>query len=155
MHARPMRDASRRSDDGFSLVEAIVALGLLAGVIVSTAGLIVGVRRQVASAGRASRALAAASSIVERLESRGFAGVPVSLGCDVRRPACTAHPGPGATSWLGVVLQEGPPGALAEVRLESLENSALETATSMRVSVVVHWSEGARRRSVRLVTVRT
>jgi len=140
---------------GTSLPEAIVALGLLAGAIVSTAALIVVGSRQVASAGRASRALAAAVSLVERLESRGFERSWSSLECDGREPICRVDSrGPAVLAWSDV-LAAAPPGARAEISIRALDSNFLEGARAIRVTVVLRWSEGARRRSVRLVTIRT
>jgi len=125
------------STRGSSLLETLVALALLASAVLATIGLIVLGARQVESAERASRALARCTSVVERIESLGFERIWTSFGCDGLRPICVVD------------------SVDAEVTLEALDAASLDTARSIRVTVVVSWTEGVRRRNVRLVTIRT
>ena len=155
MTTRMPRESGRRPPGGTSLPETLVALGLLAGAILASIALVVLGSRQVASSGRASLALAAATSVVERLESLGFERTWTSFGCDGLRPVCVVESGGVATFSWREVLSAAPSGAEAVVTFHALDAPSLKAARSLRVTVVVRWTEGSRRRSVRLVTFRT
>src|SRR5262245_38054191 len=63
----------RRDERGFSLIEIVVALGLLAGVMIAIAGLFVMGGRSVKSGRTSSEALAAGKEIVEEMNGWAFA----------------------------------------------------------------------------------
>jgi prepilin-type N-terminal cleavage/methylation domain-containing protein len=62
----------RNNQRGFSLIEVVVALALLAGVLISIAGLFVIGARQVESGREATEALSVARGIVEQMNKWGF-----------------------------------------------------------------------------------
>src|SRR5258705_7067441 len=62
----------RRDDEGFSLIEVVIALGLLAGVLIAIAGLFVMGGRSVKSGKTSSEALALGREIVEEMNAWGF-----------------------------------------------------------------------------------
>ncbi|MDX1389697.1 MAG: prepilin-type N-terminal cleavage/methylation domain-containing protein [Acidobacteriota bacterium] len=147
----------RDRQHGFSLVEVVVALGILAGLLISIAGLFVLGTRQVDSGRHATEALAVATGIVEETEGWGFRQlyelfeIPPSWN----RAELDTRSDPRASSWqpaIGASLHEG----YARIVIEAV-GSGLPTfadARAIRVTVVVHWREGSRPRSVRLATVR-
>lgn len=61
-----------RDERGFSLVEVIIALGLLAGVLVTISGLFVVGTKQVKSGRTSSEALAVAKEIQEDMYGWGY-----------------------------------------------------------------------------------
>ena len=62
-----------RSDErGLSLIEVMLALGLLAGVLISIAGLFAMSEKQVRSGKTSSQALAVCRGVVEDMNSWGF-----------------------------------------------------------------------------------
>jgi hypothetical protein len=144
---------------GFSLAEVIVALGVLASVLISVAGLLVVGNRLVHSGRGSSIAISVARDILEECDGRSFAGLYEGFGCDSALPACTvdtATPGdPAMAQWKEMVERELYEG-FAQVRIESVEDSAppLRDSRALRVTVSVFWTEGPRARNTRLTTVR-
>jgi len=153
---------------GFSLVEVIIALGLLAGVLITISGLFVVGAKQVKSGRTSSEALAVAREIQEVMHSWGYAqlwgmfgynGQAATYTVDTR--SCTA-----CTAWQTTLSAKLGPSAYADIRVESVANavgtvhnfadaSGAILAKSVRVSVTVHWTEvPGRERSVTLGTVR-
>jgi type II secretory pathway pseudopilin PulG len=150
---------SRRSDGGFSLVEVVIALGILGGVLVSIAGLFVIGTRQVQSGRNASEALAVARTIVEEMQGWGFRQTYILF----EDPLCT----PGAASACTIdsklnaqaarwqaQLESMLPDSRAEIVIESLEGVNLDVSSALRIHVTVFWTEGLRPRRVRLSAVR-
>lgn len=150
---------SRRTQAGFSLVEVILALGLLAMVLISIAGLFLLGGSQVRSGRSSSEALSVARAIVEEMEGWGFRdaygrwgfdGAATSYIVDTRVNAA-------ATRWqaeLDSMLRR----AYGRIEIFSLGSGgmppALNRTRAIRVVVTVHWDEGGRQRSVSLGTVR-
>ena len=144
---------------GFSLAEVIVALGILASVLISVAGLLVVGGRLVKSGRGSSLALAVARDILEECDGRSFAGLYEEFDCDAAQSTCavdTASPVvPSMAQWKDMVeeeLQEG----FAEVLIESVEEGGppLRESRALRLTVSVFWTEGPRARNTRLTTVR-
>ena len=150
----------REAQGGFSLAEVIVALGILASVLISVAGLLVVGNRLVKSGRGSSLALAVARDILEECDGRSFTGVYEEFGCDGTQSTCTidtsSPPVDSAMEqWKQMVdrdLFEG----FVEVRIESVEETApsLQESRALRISVSVFWTEGPRARNARLTTVR-
>jgi len=141
---------------GFSLVEVVVALGVLASVLISVAGLLVLGNRLVSSGRGSSQALAVARDLLEECEGWSFARTYERFGCDSTQPSCTRD-----TTDASMASWKRPPGeALHEERveivIESLETPAvsLRQSRALRVTVSVFWLEGRRARNVRAITVR-
>jgi len=149
----------REAQGGFSLAEVIVALGVLASVLISVAGLLVVGNRLVKSGRGSSLALAVARDILEECDGRSFSGVYEEFGCDATQSICTIDTSLPVddvmTQWKQMVdrdLFEG----FVEVRIESVEAGAppLRDSKALRISVSVFWTEGPRARNARLSTVR-
>ena len=151
---------------GFSLVEVIAAVGLMAGVLLSVAGLLTVGQRQVMSGRSSSEALALARDILEELEGLGFHqsfesfgddGSLASFVVDTRTSSQAAEWQANLDSRL-VDLFEDDNRSHAEIRFDSINGTptppSLLAAEAIRITVTVFWSEGPRRRSVRLCTVR-
>lgn len=146
---------------GFSLVEVVVALGLLACVLLSIAGLLVLGTRQVRSGRHSSEALAVARDVIEKIEGFGFRQIYWQFGCDAASASCLVESGqnPQAVTWHEQLKRTLPAGSEAEILLEGLDeggsSTRLDSADGIRVTVTVSWTEGLRPRRVRLVTMRT
>jgi len=139
---------------GTSLVEVVIAMGLIGAMLVSVAGLLAAGNRQVAGGARASRALALARSILEDLDRRGFDRVHGGLGCDGARAVCLVASGSPAVEIWRARADDDLPGLRIEVRVEAVGTSSLRTAASLRVEVWLGWREGLRPRQIRLSTLR-
>lgn len=140
---------------GFSLAETVVALGLLAGALIGACGLILVTTRQVEGAGNVSRALTACSSILEQIEACEPFLFRQSLGCGEIGPTCRLVVERSGTSSWREALAGAPRGASAEIGLLALQGDPQVATRLVRITVVVRWSEGVRRRGVGLVAVRS
>ena len=149
----------REAQRGFSLAEVVVALGILASVLISVAGLLVVGNRLVKSGRGSSLALAVARDILEECAGRSFAGLYEEFGCDATQSICTIDTSlpvdPAMAQWKQMVdrdLFEG----FVEVRIESVETGTppLRESRALRIRVSVFWTEGPRARSASLATVR-
>lgn len=148
-----------RGECGFSLAEVVVALGLLGGVLISMAGLLLLGNRMVTSGRSSSEALAIARDAVEEMKSWNFHQTTARFAdaCDLSQVACTVDASAGtsaaAAAWQGLVDDALGNGRI-EILLESLEGAALSAAPGLRVTVTVYWNEGTRARNVRLAMAR-
>ena len=139
---------------GSTLVEVLIALGLLTALLVSVAGLMLAGNRQAVAGAHASQALALAQTVIEQLESRSFRQSWKSLGCDGAAVECrVAADRPAVAAWRRVAERDLPLPAV-RVTLVALGGDSLETAGLLRVTVTVSWREGPRPRRLRLGTLR-
>lgn len=154
------RESTRRSrSGGFSLVENVVALGLLAAVLIAISGLFVLANRQLDGGRNHSVAISVARDILEETESWGYRQVWTAFGFDGAAASYTvdSRVNAAAAQWQAALDAELLDGR-AEIRLESVAEGgpgpALRDALAFRVQVTVFWNEGLRERSVRLTAVR-
>ncbi len=146
-------------DNGFSLIEVVVALGLLAAVLISVSGLFVLAQKQVDGGRKHSVALSVARDILEEMNGWAFRQLYLEYGFDGSATSYTADSRSNgvAAGWqeaLDAELQN----SHAEILIESIGESGspppLGAARYIRVQITVHWKEGLRTRSVQLATVR-
>jgi prepilin-type N-terminal cleavage/methylation domain-containing protein len=149
-----------RRQKGFSLVEVIVALGLLAGVLIAIAGLFTIGGKQVKSGRTATEALSVARGILEEMDAwsyrqtyqlYGFDGTANNYTVDTRTNSYASKWQPNIDDKLfngygNIVLESVGPGTGSP--------PAMNASRAVRVTVTVHWDEGQRHRTVRLGTVR-
>jgi prepilin-type N-terminal cleavage/methylation domain-containing protein len=153
----------RRNEHGFSLIEVVVALALLAGVLISIAGMFVIGARQVESGRESTEALSVARGIVEQINKWGFHQTYELFGADGSAATYTFDtrtitdpPTTGMAKWQPM-LTEKIPGSYATISVSSLGPGAppaLSATRAMRVVVTVRWAEQLRQRQVQLATVR-
>jgi len=153
---------ARRSEGGLSLIEVILALGLLGGVLISIAGMFILSERQVKSGKTATQALAVARTITEEITGWGFRQTYQVFGSDGAATSYTydTQVNSYAAKWQTMLDDSLELGSHATILVASVEPSggggapALNVARAIRVTVTVFWAEGARNRSVRVMTVR-
>jgi Tfp pilus assembly protein PilV len=151
---------NRRRARGFSFIEVLIALGLLAMVLISMTSLFATGRRQVKSGRTTSEALAVARSILEEMEGWGFDqtyraygldGLATSYTVDTRTNSYAAKWQPQLDSKLE--------NSFAAIVIASIETGGIvppiSASNGLRVVVTIHWSEGQRARSVDLIGVKT
>jgi len=156
----------KRAEKGFSLVEVVIAMALLAGVLIAISGLFIIGGAQVKSGRTSSEALAVGKEIQEDLVGWGYAQLWETFGYDGRATsyavdsrACGACAG-----WQTTLATKLGPSAYVDIKLESVADavgtindfadaSGNVLAKTVRVSVTVNWSEVPDR--VRSVTVGT
>ena len=158
-----MRDPK---ESGFSLVEVIIALGLLGGVLIAISGLFVVGAKQVKSGRTSSEATAVAKEIQEDMYGWGYTQLWGAFGYDGQAQSYTVDTracGP-CGAWQTTLATKLGTSAYAAIELESVANangtianfadaSGNVLAKTVRVSVTVHWTELSGR--VRSVTVGT
>ena len=155
---RTLPDGLGRSA-GFSLVEVVIALGLLAGVLLSIAGLFAVADRQLQGGKNHTVALAVARDILEEMDGWAYEQVYTTFGLDGSASTYTVDSTTNsyAAKWRPQ-LESELGGCSASITIASAVESgsppALRDAHTIRIGVTVSWSEGPRVRNVSLVTVR-
>lgn len=154
-----MKDRTQRQK-GFSLVEVILALGLLGGVMVAISSMFIIGGRSVKSGKEMTEALSVAQDIMEEIKSfsyrstfQEFGGTPTDTGVT----SDSTTPGDPAEQWQPVIdskLHEG----RAVIQIVPVGGPdtppELGSADYLQVRVTVEWTEGPRSRSVSLQTLR-
>lgn len=155
-----------RGERGFSLVEVVLALGLLAGVLISISGLFIVGSKQVKSGRTSSEALAVAKDIQEEMLAWGFTQIWTAFGYDGQAAAYTvdSRTNPACAVWQSTLAAKLGPSAYATIQIASVPDALgaagdLADATgnvlakNVRIGVTVSWTEVPGR--VRTVTVGT
>ena len=141
------------------MIEVIFSLGLLAGVLVSTASMLVLGNRQIDSGRKASVALSISQSVLEEMQGWGFRETYAVYGYDGTATSYTVDTRSNsyAAKWQSILSSKLFRG-YATIALDSLGPTlpvpALDSTLAIRVIVTVHWEEGSRLRRVRLGTVK-
>ncbi len=150
---------SHREDHGFSLIEVILAMALLAAVLISIASLFVFGEQQVKSGRTASEALAVARTILEEMEDWGFHQTYLQFGYDGSAATYTVDTRTNsyAAKWQSV-LDAKLRDARALIDIDSLAPGGgtpnLSATRAIRMTVTVSWVEGQRARSIELCGVK-
>ncbi len=152
---------ARKNERGLSLIEVILALGLMAGVLISVAGMFILSERQVKSGKTATQALAVARAITEEMTGWGFRQTYQVFGDDGSASSYTydTRTAAYAAKWQTLLDDSLEYGSFATILVaavppESGGTPNLNAARAIRVTVTVFWAEGDRNRSVRVMTVR-
>ena len=149
-----MRQARQR---GFSLIEVILSLGLLAGALISIAGLFALGDRHVVGGRKATEALAMGQTILETIDGWGFQQTYAGFGFDGSATSYTvdSRSNAAAAAWQAVLnARLFDSHALIELSSLGAGPPAMNAAGAIRVGVTVNWIENQRPRSVRVSTVR-
>jgi len=160
------KDSRPSHERGFSLIEVVIALGLLAAVVISVSGLFVLGGRQLKSGRTATEALAVAREINEEMNNWGFrqtwqvwddtfSGAANTYTVDTR-----TNTKPMVLAWQQTLRTKLGASAYATVAIDSLSQTGTppnfnsSSCKSLRVVVTVFWNEGQRARSLQVGTVR-
>jgi len=159
------RRPSSRLEAGMSLIEVLIALGIMASVLISVASLFVLGGQRVKGGRNMTQALAVASDITEGLRVQGYLTMPESLPSCCGGGSCDAVTGCTVDSrtdafalaeWQPWVDQELYLGH-AEITITpiggSISPSTFASSDGIRVHVEILWTEGTSQRSVVQETV--
>jgi Tfp pilus assembly protein PilV len=153
------RAARRTNESGLSLVEVILALGLLGAVLISIAGMFVVSEKQVESGKTSTEALAVARTILEEVQGLGFQQTYEVFGLD--GTAATYQVASDSNAYAGkwqTTLDESiGRDSVATIDIASVAAGtppSLDSARAIRVTVTIGWTEGERPREVVVSTVR-
>jgi Tfp pilus assembly protein PilV len=160
----------RRDERGFSLIEVVIALGLLAGVLIAIGGLFILGGKSIKSGRTSSEALATGKEIVEEMNgwafmqlwrNFGYSGTAATYTVDTQ--TCTTAD---CISWQSALVAKLGPTAHATIKLDSVAQASLSVpnfedgagavlARNVRVTVSVLWTQvTGRSRQVTVVTTR-
>ena len=159
-----MRTPRRPAEAGMTLVEILLALGLMASVLLSVASLFILGGQRVKGSRNMTQAMAIASNVMEDLYGLGINTMPTTFP-DCCPGGCAAVTGCTVTSnsdaflqsrWLPTINAELGQGRL-EITLVPLGGGVtpptFSSAEGLRLRVEVFWSEGVSERSVYEETV--
>jgi type II secretory pathway pseudopilin PulG len=156
------------SGQGFSLIEVLVAMGLLAGVLIAIGGLFIIGGHQVKSGRTSSEALAVGKEIHEDMVGWGYSQLWGMFGYDGQATTYTVDTRTSAAcaAWQATLASKLGPSAFANIEIDSVatvagaptnfqDASGTILARAVRVNVTVNWEEvPGRIRSVTLGTTR-
>ena len=157
-----MSEAVKRGgeQDGFTLVEVIMAVALLGSVMISISGLFALGIHQLKSGRGQSTALSVGRDIMEEMQGWHFDHLYAAFGEDGTAASYVidTRTNSFAAQWQTVLADDLSPGAYAEIEIESIRDAgippSLDAATCIRVSVTVYWTEDLRERRLSLATTR-
>ena len=146
---------NRETQSGFSLIEAVVALALLAAVLLSISGLFVYGRQSVGTGKDLTEATSLATQILEEMNGWGFSQIYTNFG---KAETDVAFSVDSKTNAFAQKWQPGVDAHLANgkatIAVTPLGGSTFATGQGARIQVTVDWTIRQRPRKVSLETVR-
>lgn len=148
-----------RGERGFSLIEVIIAMGVLAGVLISIAGMYVLGGRQVKAGKTMTVATSICHDIMESFDNQSFVSLWTNLGAatsDTTKTRLSTDSTSPIYPWnteIGQKLENG----VATVTIVPLGPGTppnFGAATAIRLTVTMTWNELGRPQTVALSTVR-
>jgi Tfp pilus assembly protein PilV len=155
---RPTVDRRSEAERGFSLVEVIIAIGVLAGVLISIASMFMLGGRQVKTGKTITQATAIANDIMEQFDQRSFTALYTSLGAaatDTTKTVYSNVTGSPIASWQPTITSKLENGvASVTVLPKGPGTPTFGSATGLRLTVGLTWSELGRPQTVTVSTMR-
>ncbi len=155
------RDAGgRRGEEGFSLIEVVLALGLLATVLISVASLFILGGKQVKNGKSTTTAAVITHEIMEVIEQQAYSVTYTYFGgtdSSTSLSVSTTTAGNNANQWQAEIASKlGPQaaGTIAVTPLGSASPLNMGNSLALQVKVTVTWNELGRTRNVTLQEVR-
>lgn len=147
-----------KKDAGFSFVEVIIAIGVLAGVLVAISSMFLMGGRQVKVGKTMTEATTLCHDIMEAFDTKSFTALYVDMGAattDTTRTVFSNVSGSPIESW-GTEIRRKLEGGVASVTLTPMGpgTPTFGSATGIRINVNLTWSELGRQQTVRLSTTR-
>jgi len=147
-----------KRDGGFSLVEVIIAIGVLAGLLLSVASMFILGGRQVKAGKTITEATTLAQDMMEEFDRASFTSLYTTLGAtatDSTRTVASTTTGSPIAGWQTEIGRKLANGA-ATVTIDAVGAGTPDfgTAAGIRLTVNIAWSELGRPQTVRLSTVR-
>ena len=161
MSERTMASRGRvREDAGMTLIEVLIAVGILAGVLVSVASLFVLGGQRVKSGREMTEATTIASDILESLNSAGFDQLTTLFPTCVAATGCTVRTD--VDSYASAQWQAGISGGLykgyGEISLTPVGGTitppTFTSGEGLRLRVRILWTEGTTIRSIAVESLR-
>ena len=156
MNARRPWTSGQKGERGFSLIEVVIAIGVLAGVLLSICSMFILGGRQLKTGKTLTEATAIAHDIMETFDKLSFNSLYTTFGATTSSTSVTAvstgssNP---VTPWQ-VEISRKLDGGSATVTLLPIGGANFGVAIGIRMTVTVNWTELARAQSVSMSTVR-
>lgn len=156
LHAR-----DRSGNSGFSLVEVMLALGLLAAVLVSITSLFIIGGRRVAQGRERTEALSIGTHVMENLDQMSYRGLYTNFSAASDPGAATGplvidsrtNPVAQGLGWQ-TMIDSKMEGGFVTVTLSRVAGTNFRSADALRVTTTVYWDDLNRTRNISLETVR-
>jgi len=147
-----------QAERGFSLVEVVIAIGVLAGVLLSICSMFILGGRQVKTGKTITEATAISHAIMESFDTLSFTALYTTFGAaatDTTKTVTSTTTGTPITPWQ-TEIDRKLQGGVATVTLlpEGPATPNFGTATGIRITVALTWTELGRAQTVTLSTVR-
>lgn len=151
----------RRNEGGFSLVEVMLALGLLAAVLVSITTLFILGGRRVAEGRERTEALSVGTHVMENLDQMSFRGLYTNFS-SVSDPGAATGPLvidsrsnslAQSLGWQNLIDSKMEDGYVI-ITIARIAGTNYRTARALRVTATVYWDDLNRTRNISLETVR-
>ncbi|HEV8702731.1 MAG TPA: hypothetical protein VGV60_15760 [Candidatus Polarisedimenticolia bacterium] len=147
-----------RSEGGFSLIEVVIAIGVLAGVLLSICSMFIMGGRQVKTGKTVTEATAICHAIMESFDSLSFTALYTTFGAaatDTTMTVTSTTTGSAIQPWQTEIARKLNNGvATLTIIPRGPGTPNFGQATGIRMTVTVTWTELARPQSVSLSTVR-
>jgi len=147
-----------RREQGFSLIEVVLAIGVLSGVLLSIASMFIMGQRQVKTGKTITEATALAQDLMEAFDKQSFVALYTNLGAattDTTFTVLTTTTGSPIAPWQTEIARKFNGGS-GSVTIDPVGNGTpnFGNCTGIKLTVVLSWNELGRVQSVRLATVR-
>ena len=158
MRVMERKNRGQEPEAGFSLIEVVIAIGVLAGVLLSIASMFILGGRQVKTGKTLTEATALAQGLMEQFDKESFNSLYLNLGAvatDTTRTVQSTTTGSPIQSWQTEIARKLNNG-LAAVRIDAVGPSSpnFGSAAGIKVTVTLNWNELGRAQSVAMSTVR-
>ena len=152
------RNGTTRTEAGFSLIEVVIAIGVLAGVLLSIASMFIMGGRQVKTGKTVTEATTLAQDLMEQFDKESFTSLYLNLGAvatDSTRTVLSTTSGSAIQGWQTEINRKLANGS-ASVRLDAMGPGTpnFGTAAGIKVTVTLSWNELGRPQNVAMSTVR-
>lgn len=152
------RRQGRGGERGFSLVEVIIAIGVLAGLLLSIATMFILGGRQVKNGKTITQATTLVQDIMEEFDRASFTGLYTSLGAaatDTTRTVLSTTTGSPIAPWQSEVQRKLDNG-VATVTIDAVGPGTpnFGTAAGIRLTIGIAWNELGQQHQVRMSTLR-
>jgi prepilin-type N-terminal cleavage/methylation domain-containing protein len=148
-----------RRERGFSLIEVVIAIGVLAGVLLSVCSMFILGGRQLKTGKTMTEATTLCNDLMESFDNLSYSGLYTTLGAvdtDTSRTVTSSVVTSPINSWQAEISRKLESGVatvtLVPLGLASPLNFA--SGTGIRATVSISWSEVGRQQTVALSTVR-
>jgi Tfp pilus assembly protein PilV len=156
MTARRPWKSGQAGETGFSLVEVVIAIGVLGGVLLSICSMFIMGGRQLKGGKTMTEATAIAHDIMETFDKISFNAMYTTFGAASTATTVSITTSTGTnviTPWKPEVTRKLENG-VATATLDQIGGTNFATAIGIKMTVTVTWNELGRSQTVTLSTIR-